>query len=150
MFCSCCRNASPEPQARRRSAHQRHRRPHRRHELHAQQEPQVYNEPQQYYGHQGPQHGQAQPGYQEHYEQQGHPGYQGYQHREEYELYNLPNLGVRTLQDVGYEVSDPVRDFHPLAGKEMWLYDITYPATTAKTRDNVIAKLGVLEDPSQL
>lgn len=123
---------------------------HGRNEPHEQQQPQGYHRVQEYYGrqgHQGHQQHQGHPEYQEHYEQQVHPGYQEHRPNSEYKLYNLPNLEVRTLQDYGYEVLDPFKEGHPLAGKDMWLYDVVHPGTTG---DNVIARLGVWDNLNQL
>lgn len=113
-------SVSPEPQACRRRRRSEHRRHQRRHQL---EEHEL--------------HAQWVP--------PGHP-----EPQQEYELYFLYELGVRTLQNVGYNVLGPVQEFHPLSGKEMMLYIISCPAALATTRDNVIAKLGVLDDPSQL
>lgn len=120
MFCCFKSSASPEPQARRRRRRSEHQSHQRRHQV---EEHEL--------------HAQQVP--------PRHP-----ELRPEYELYFLHELGVRTLQNVGYSVLGPVQEFHPLSGKEMMLYVITCPAALARTRDNVIAKLGVLDDPSQL
>lgn len=75
-------------------------------------------------------------------------GEQEAQHNEAYELSLIPTATVRTLQEVGYVVSDRMESQHPTLSERMMLYEISYPATN--TRDSVIAKFGILEDSAEL
>lgn len=138
----------PRPQSHRR--HQGHRGNHRHrhhvqrghsgcHTQHRCHEPQGHYEHEEYYRNQVIEFDQRQQQYQ---------GEQEPEHNEEYELDQLCIPGVRTLQEVGYEVSDPAYSRHPTSSKEMMLYEISYPA--ANTRDCVIAIFGTWEDSTQL
>lgn len=149
--CLCC-DKTPEPQEgpapQRQRRHQRHQGNHRhryhvdqghggRHVQHRRHDPQGHYEYEEDYGNQVYEVDRRQ--------QQGE---QGSQHNEAYELSLIPTATVRTLQEVGYVVSDPMESQHPTLSEKMMLYEISYPGTNA--RDSVIAKFGILEDSAEL